>query len=287
MITVKYSGVGSGCAGLHQIDCAYELAKSSICDTPIITSVWVSTAVSSISQAYLGGYPIYDGDDCTTCAQTGWYGNLPTGGVAYQWNRAECTWVTQEDCSSKNIMVRESGSSSKSCDGIGLLHNVWIDGDNLLEATGMWSNSTLTLTANVPSGRWYQDQSIGQDGYTRYWTNLGNGGNFGNTELCGGDPGPTTRYQVSLYFNQFFAESACDGTGVTYWADNQNFSLATTLWTTETGSTFAPDGYYTTALAQIGGSSEVRQCNNGSLSDTGVLCTDGEGPSDGPGSGFD
>lgn len=283
MITVKFSG-SSNCAGLHLINCTMGFSKASLCDGGITTSVYVSTAVSSISQAYLGGYPIYDSGDCTTCAPNGWYGNSPVS-VAYNWDRNECTWVTQEDCSSRNIMVRESGSSSKSCDGLGILHSVWIDGDNLMEASGMWSNSTLTTTASVPSGRWYQDQQVGQDGYTRYWTNLGNGGQFGNTVLCTeGGPGPTTRYQTPLYFNQWNSANACTGTGVTYWADNQDFSQATTLWTTETGSTFAPNGYYAPSLTLIGGSSEVRQCSNGSLSDTGVLCGNGE---EGPGNGFD
>lgn len=280
MITVKFSGTGDNCSGLHLIDCTYGFSKSSLCSEPggIITSVYVSTAVSSISQAYLGGYPIYDSGDCTTCAPNGWYGNLPFGNVGYEWNRNTCTWVSQEDCSSRNIMVRESGSSSKSCDGLGILHNVWIDGDNLLEATGMWSNSTLTTTASVPSGRWYQDQQVDQDGYSRYWTNLGNGGQFGNTVLCSEGPQPTTRYQMNFYYNQFNAANACTGTSVTYWADNQDFSQATTLWTTETGSTFAPNGYYRISITMIGGSSEVRQCVNGSLSDTGVLCDDGDGP---------
>jgi len=282
MITVKFSGTGSDCPGLHLIDCTMGFNKASLCDGGITTSVYVSTAVSSISQAYSGGYPIYDSGDCTTCAPDGWYGNSPFSNVAYDWDRNECAWVTQEDCSSRNIMVRESGSSSKSCDGLGILHNVWIDGDNLLEATGMWSNSILTTTASVPSGRWYQDQQVGQDSYTRYWTNLGNGGQFGNTVLCNGDgPSPTTRYQMNLYYNQFNSANACTGTAVTYWSDNQNFSQATTLWTTETGSTFAPDGYYTLSITMIGGSNEVRQSINGSLSDTGVLCGGEEGPSEG------
>jgi hypothetical protein len=147
----------------------------------------------------------------------------------------------------------------------------------------MWQNSALTTTANAPA-QYYAKESALEPIITRDWSpfSLESGGGFGSyPTACGVDPEPTTRYRVFLKYSSSVLNICESGSSTTLWADNQDFEQATTLYTAETGTTIAGEGYYvidsTRAIVQPGdtNSYKVRRLRFGSLTNTTTNCNTG------------
>jgi hypothetical protein len=301
MISVKFTKDAGGligpCAGLHKITAVYAATAGRWCDgvRTLIVDVYVDSSYSTIEAAASAGSAIYSESDCTLCANFGWYGD-PGGNKCWSFQSFEgdCIWgVIPENCDTVgaiSITVRGSTSVENACAGVGTLYyNVYVD-DNFPNATGMWADAALTTTAtdsfgNTLPARYYKEE--GGLNVVRYWSpsqslETRDGGYFsGNDTLCTSDPSPT-RYRLFLRYDQFNFDT-CNGTSVTVWADNQNFELATTLYTTETGTTKRQDGYYvidsSRAVISPGDTNvfEVRRLLSGTLVDTSSTCETGPG----------
>jgi hypothetical protein len=301
MISVKFTknqGLVGPCAGLHKITAIYATTSERWCEglRSIIVDVYVDSSYSTIEAAVAAGATIYDETDCTTCATFGWYGD-PGGNKCWYFGNFEgdCVWgLIPENCDDGNsITVRGSSSSTNLCNGVGVLYNnVYID-DTWENATGMWADAAMTQTATDGNGQTLNQNYYAEEGLgpiiPRYWSpfSMNAGGYFSGTVVCdnGGDNGGgpvATRYRVFLKYDCCSVNSICEnGSSVTAWADNQDFEQATTLYTTETGTTKANDGYYvidsTRAVVQPGdtNSYKVRRLRFGSLIDTTTNCNTG------------
>ena len=295
MISVKFTknqGLVGPCAGLHKITAVYATTSERWCEglRTIIVDVYVDSSYSTIEAAVAAGATIYDETDCTTCATFGWYGD-PTGDTCWYFGSFEgdCIWGTIGTvCDGANsITVRSSSSSNNLCNGVGVLYNnVYID-DTWANATGMWADAAMTQTATDGFGQtlnqnWYAEEGLGPI-IPRYWSpfSLDAGGYFSESVICDSGGGPVaTRYRVFLKYDCCSVTGICDNSSsVTAWADNQDFEQATTIYTTETGTTKANDGYYvidsTRTVIQPGDTSsyKVRRLRFGSLIDTTTSCT--------------
>lgn len=283
MISVKFTEESNTCTGKHLIDVYYNSNASSLCDQSpgtLSVKVWVSILYSTIQQAYNAGATIYSEDDCESCANTGWYSNNPISlnSSVYQWNVLACNWVGVQSCGAVQETLKYNSDSSRLCSDVGFNASPWMD-DTFANATGLWNDSALTTTWTGSSGVWYKKPG---EATIRYWNNTpGNGGTFTETQLCG--PAAATRYQHGVYFSAASAEAACNGSPTAVWADAQNWDDATEIWTSETGSTRPPNGYYVTQLAEIGGSSTAYSSIGGQLTNSGVTCSEGGGDPEGPG----
>ena len=307
MLTVKYEGSGLSvnlCSGLHLIN-AYYISPfgsiSDLCDgNALSTQVWVSTNYSTISDAYAYGAIIAPSEDCTSCAVTGWYIDNPIGSnaEAYFWwgpgpSEDSCSWGNKESCGSSGTQhsLLQNNSSSKLCNDLGTGVTPYLD-DTFSAATGMWDDAALSQTWSGNSTWWYKKPG---EPLIRRWQDDGtSGGTFYQENFCELDenPGETTRYQHGVYYHSNNPNSACDGSSMTVWSDNQVYSQSTEHWTSETGSSRPSAGYYVTQLAPMNGTTDVMQATSGGqLSDSGVNCNNdnGFGPGDeptGPGDGF-
>lgn len=283
MISVKFTEESSTCTGKHLIDAYYHFNASSLCDQSpgtLSVKVWVSTSYSTIQQAYNAGATIYSEEDCESCASDGWYSNNPISlnPSVYQWQRSTCNWVGIQSCGAVQESLEYNSNSSRLCDDLGLSVSPWMD-DTFANATGLWNDSALTTTWTGPSDTWYKKPG---EATIRFWVSSGgNGGTFTQTQLCG--PVAATRYQHGVSFSSISAEAACNGSSTTVWADAQNWDDATEIWTSETGSTRPPNGYYVTQLVDLGGTATVYSSTSGQLTNSGVVCDTGGGDPEGPG----
>jgi hypothetical protein len=290
MISVKFTknqGLVGPCAGLHKITAVYALTSSRWCgDRAMIVDVYVDSSHSTIASAAAANSTIYSELDCTTCADFGYYGDPGTDECySFQSFEGDCIWGGLPiECNSDGTSITVRGSSTRDnlCNGVGILYNVYIDDTEWGNATGMWQDSALTTTASTPA-QYYAKEAPLEPIITRNWGpfSLGSGGVFGSyPTICdNNDPNPTTRYRVFLKYDCCSVTSICNsGSPVSVWADNQDFEQATTLYTTETGSIKANDGYYvidsTRAVVQPGdtNSYKVRRLRFGSLIDTTTNC---------------
>lgn len=193
MISVKYSRGADPCEGKQLINVYYGSTKDNVCDSPVSISVYVNSTSSILQDVADDGQGIWTADDCNVCAPTGWYMDNPSSnGIAYYFDRGQCYITDSSLCNREAIWVRTSPSSSKLCDGVGTLYNVFTDSENFLDATGMWADGISNTPANVPSAQWYSAATYSGDtpGYIRYWTTDSDGGTFSFTQLC--QPTPTT-----------------------------------------------------------------------------------------------
>lgn len=287
MISVKFtedSQLTGPCDGLHKIQAVYALTSSRWCDAgprTILVDVYVDSQYATISQAHAAGSRIYDEIDCTSCATAGWYGDVG-GNICYEYISFEegCFWDKSFTCGSNLISVRGANSKSKLCDNVGILYNVYTDDSDFGNATGMWENDALTITANVPN-QYYKDAGSFV-ALTRYWTDTTPqiGGVFGSTEMCSNDPQPS-RYEVQLRYNSSSTFGICNASSVTGYLDHPDFALATTIYLSSTGSTKRNDGYYvidsSTVISHPNETSDypVRRLRFGTLQNTTDTCQSG------------
>lgn len=276
-----------------------------------IVFVYVNANTPSVAQSYLAGNPIYSISDCTQCADDAGIYYQDTGtsdpNTYYYFKGCELFIRTCED--RQAVTVRTNVNRDFLCDGIGTTHTVYLDndyteslpfagtGNNIYTTDGLYAAATGTATADVPSGYYsipyttiydpenedypgqYDGPLYGNPLYTRFWTDaFGNeGGDFGTPQQCTEDPGPIVRYEHPVLYATTELRVCVRGINQTIWADASNFKNATTMWTSETGTGRPVDGFYTFALARVGGN-KIFEFDNNVLTETGGICEGGEMP---------
>ena len=247
--------------------------KTDYCDdgTPSLITVWVNSDTPTIASSYAAGNLLYSENDCTACAQTGFYqdvtGERSTNDYYYFKSDSasgRCSWSSAQSCSDREeVIVRVNSNRDPLCGGAGQLINVYLDNNftpqegftsnNIYTTDGIYDNAT---TNDPPSGiinGYLRTTDIALEEsrgvWTREWTSRFG---LGNTQVCSfvvtdpdPDPDPVSYYRYSVHkstaSNPF---SVCDAPLVVYYLEEgTSFGDGTRLFSNVNG-TNAPDAYY-------------------------------------------
>jgi len=280
MLTVKFQDTNLGCVSedgypLHLIDVVYSLNASGACGNnnqiQIVSQVWVDSRAASINAANLAGYTIYDENDCTQCANAGYYGDhnradpgaSPT--IIYLWNfKGNCSWEGNIQCGPTEIEVIFSTKKTDVCNGVGVSTSVWIDDLNFTNATGVFESSGLgqmdiTVQQNICNSEfgcstayWFKEKGVINSPVKRL---DGNQNLFVESSTCtNDDPVGTTRYEHQLMYSLREIDICRFVSDVSVWTDAERFIDSTTMWSASSGNGRPSDGYYKSMIRVIGSS---------------------------------
>lgn len=272
---------------------------------PDIEQVWVDGNTPSIATSYAAGNPIFTSADCTVCAPDGFYKDVlqPLGNISYYYFKG-CNWNAEYTCDERpQVTIRGNTNRTNLCAGLGTLQTAYLDvnftpygpftTNSIYTTHGLYDQASGTVAANIPYQYYSTTNNVIQQqasnvNWTRFWTanmDPNGGGVFGTPQTCGGGEEPLY-YSVALRYNLYSPISVCTSTTSTYYLeDGDNFEAGSRLYTNNTGTNYAPNGFYVSTAPFIddGNGRPILQITggNGMLAGTEYYCggdTDGLGP---------